>query len=297
MSKRPNFFIIGAPKCGTTSLAAWLSGHPNVFVSDPKEPNYYNFDYKFSGRLSREKYDKLFADAGSEHIAIGEATTGYLRSAVALSEIYKELSPVKIVVCIRNPIEMAVSMHRQRLVEGMESEGDFYQAWKLQSERSGGRCIPIACSDVKDLMYGNICMIGAQLAEVYNIFPVEDVQVVVLDDLVRDPRCEYLTVLNFLGVEDDGRNDFYTLNEAKDVSSSSWAVSLLKLISIMKKFFPFRMGLGLSERVTKTLPKANKKGVEQEVFLELSDFFRKDVEGLSNLLGRDFSYWLSKNDR
>lgn len=43
---KPNFFIVGAPKCGTTSLAHWLAGHPQVFMSPVKEPHFFNTDYQ-----------------------------------------------------------------------------------------------------------------------------------------------------------------------------------------------------------------------------------------------------------
>jgi len=50
---RANVFILGAPKCGSTSLAAWLSQHPDAFVSDPKEPRYFNSDWAFPFRVGR----------------------------------------------------------------------------------------------------------------------------------------------------------------------------------------------------------------------------------------------------
>ena len=49
-NKIPNFFIVGAPKCGTTALYEYLSSHPDVFLCDPKEPNYFSCDFATLGR-------------------------------------------------------------------------------------------------------------------------------------------------------------------------------------------------------------------------------------------------------
>ncbi|MEK7795603.1 MAG: sulfotransferase, partial [Candidatus Hydrogenedentota bacterium] len=76
--KRPNFIIVGAPKCGTTALSEYLRAHPNVFVSDPKEPHYFAEDFDLLRITKTEAaYHQLFAKATSEHAAVGEASTGY----------------------------------------------------------------------------------------------------------------------------------------------------------------------------------------------------------------------------
>ena len=63
--RKPNFFILGAPKCGTTSVAYWLRDHDNVFVSDPKEPHYFNTDSDFHDVFSLDQYEALFDDCMS----------------------------------------------------------------------------------------------------------------------------------------------------------------------------------------------------------------------------------------
>ena len=84
--RKPNFFIIGAPKCGTTSLATWLSGHPNVFMSAVKEPHFFNTDdRRFISTL--EAYENLFRAASSDHCAVGEASVWYLSSTEAVRNI------------------------------------------------------------------------------------------------------------------------------------------------------------------------------------------------------------------
>ena len=80
--KKPNFFIIGAPKCGTTALARYLSEHNDIFMCQPKEPNYFSSDLPMRqpGVESIDEYLNLFSDADDSCKAVGEASVWYLYS-------------------------------------------------------------------------------------------------------------------------------------------------------------------------------------------------------------------------
>jgi hypothetical protein len=84
--RKPTFFIIGAPKCGTTSLAAWLGTHPDAFMSPTKEPDFFNTDDR-QGVTSLSEYEELFREARNNHIAVGEASVWYLSSSHAVHNI------------------------------------------------------------------------------------------------------------------------------------------------------------------------------------------------------------------
>ena len=97
MSKKPNFFIVGAPKCGTTSLHGYLEDHPLVFVCNPKEPGYFAKDFPGSQVVkTKENYLNLFEKASKNHKAKGESSTVYLYSKRALKEIHAFDSKAKI---------------------------------------------------------------------------------------------------------------------------------------------------------------------------------------------------------
>lgn len=85
--KEPNFFIIGAPKCGTTSLAHWLAQHPEVFMSPVKEPHYFSTDFPLTSWRDPDDYHSLFEGADTHHKAVGEASVWYLRSREAVPQI------------------------------------------------------------------------------------------------------------------------------------------------------------------------------------------------------------------
>ena len=202
--KKPNFFIIGAPKCGTTSLAAWLSEHPNVYMSPVKEPNFYNADLG-NHELTRREYELLFKKATANHKAVGEASTSYLFSQVAVSRIEQEFAgKVQYIVTVRNPIDMAHSFYEELVVLGYEHIKEFSKAWQLSEERSKGHAVTRLCHEPKLLDYKSVCKLGEQVERLFRIVPRDRVLVLVLDDVKANPRGEYLKVLDFLGVPDDG---------------------------------------------------------------------------------------------
>ncbi|SRR6056297_999156 len=134
--KKPNFFIIGAPKCGTTSLYYYLKDHPDIFMAEPKEPHYFSTDFsdKFRKVLTREDYLNLFKEA-KKYKAVGEGSTEYLYSKEAVPNILKFNSEAKFIVMVRNPIELVISLHQELFVEMNENIEDVEKAWDLQEKR------------------------------------------------------------------------------------------------------------------------------------------------------------------
>jgi len=136
---RPNFFIIGAPKCGTTSLARYLGGHPHVFVTTPKEPCYFSRSLTTEREQRRSKvchrtldgYLHLFDLAKEQHWLRGDATTRNLRCEAALLEIKALVADARLIVMLRDPAEMVPSWHAQKLHERQEVERDLERAWRL----------------------------------------------------------------------------------------------------------------------------------------------------------------------
>ena len=122
---KPNFFILGASKCGTTSMARYLAEHPDIFVSDPKEPHFFNTD--FANRHTRyiKTYESYFRSASEYHMAVGEASVFYLFSHKAVSNILVYQPKARFVVMLRNPIYMVYSWHSEALQSFGETEADF----------------------------------------------------------------------------------------------------------------------------------------------------------------------------
>ena len=125
----PNFFLAGAPKCGTTSLSEYLRAHPNVFMCCPKEPFYFDDDLtRIHAVGSFDDYLALFRNCGEEHLAVGEASTCYLFSRNAMKRIHAFNDEAKIIVMFRNPADFLPSLHAELLFNFNEDQEDFTEA-------------------------------------------------------------------------------------------------------------------------------------------------------------------------
>lgn len=291
--KRPNFFIIGSPKCGTTSLASWLRAHPSVFIPDLKEPHFFNSD---SGhRLFKDlaRYEGLFESATTAHEAVGEASVWYLVSQVAVQNILTYNPASRFIVCVRNPIEMAVSLHAQKRFSGDENIREFEEAWDKQWPRlAGDLALPRTCVDINHLMYGPSCEHGRLITQLLSVADRDSVKIVLVDDMKQDPRQLYLSVLDFLSVEDDGRVEFWAENTAK-VRKSPLVQSVVRNAKLWKQRKGYDWSLGLVARIQAwNTRRQAREPVPDEVIDRLRDYFRDDIRVCEELLGRDLGHWL-----
>jgi len=298
---RPNFFLVGAPKCGTTALYEQLSAHPQVFVSRPKEPHYFAHDLPGWNRgapyrESLEGYLRLFRRAGPEHRAVGEGSVWYLFSAAAAPAIRAFDPGARLIAMLRNPVEMAQALHGQLLLTLHEDCGEFREAWRRQEARRQGRMIPRTCTEPRVLQYREACSLGAQSRRLLDAFPREQVLFLLLDDLAAEPRAAYERTLAFLGVESDGRREFPRVNESEALRSR--ALARLARGLRFEPWIRLKRRLGLPARAWLAIPRrvyrrrAPREPLDAGFRAELAEAFREEVLALQALLDRDLGRWL-----
>ncbi len=290
--RKPNFFIIGAPKCGTTSLATWLSAHPEIFIPKFKEPHFFNTDHNFLNTSSPIHYRSLFPEKGSRHRAMGEASVWYLYSRVAVANILGYAEDPRFVVLVRNPVDMACSLHEQQIYSGNEDIFNFRKAWKVQTERRQGRAIPASCREPRHLLYADACRLGKQIERLLARVDPSRVQILLLEDLIQNPRREYLRVLDFLGVPNDGRQEFAAHNSAK-ARRLMWVTHLTRRIyQTMNRLGIWNKGLGILSRIDRLNTSYRPRPpLSEPVRRELRQYFSQDVALLEKLLDRDLGHW------
>lgn len=289
---KPNFFIIGAPKCGTTALAKWLSDHPLVFFSALKEPHYFNVDGRRITKRLRH-YERLFEGAEENQIAVGEGSTRYLYSREAVPRILDYAPDARFIVCLRNPIEMAPALHGEWKSQGYEPIRSFEKAWRIQEARARGRRVPrVIRDDPERLQYGRYCSLGWQLERLYSLVPAERVMPIVMDDLRSDPGNEYRRALAFLGLRDDGRTQFDVVNPSKRTLSPRLAVAVRQL-GVLKRALGITRPLALEAAIReKNVRERPRDAISHLVIRDMKAYFAEDVGRLSELLGRDLSHWI-----
>ena len=216
-ARKPNFFIVGAPKSGTTAMADYLRGHPDIFLSDPKEPFFWCEDMPSLRRCEHvedlSSYLALFWGA-RDQTAIGEGSTLYLYSKVAIDLLHQFQSECRLIVMVRNPLELAPAFHMQMCFHFFEDEPNFEKAWSLQELRAMGRHLPVGCNEPALLQYRRLASLGAQVQRLFQTVPRNQVLLLSFDEFRRNPGGAYRRVLEFLQLPDDGRTVFEKRNEA-----------------------------------------------------------------------------------
>lgn len=293
--KRPNFFVMGAPKCGTTSVWSWLREHPNVYLPSVKEPHFFNSDHAHRGFTDKHAYEALFAEAGPQHYVVGEASVWYLYSKIAARNILKYTGGAKFIVCVRNPVDMAYSLYCQFLLRSRrEHIKSFETAWHLSGERMRGRCVGPRVTEPKFLSYKAVCALGSQLAVLIALAGHEAVLPLVLDDLQESPASEYRKILRFLDIPDDERTTFPRLNEGLNVRSLA-AHRLLHELRALPESIGFGnvcrgigrqlMRLNTDERPRPAMPPHMREA--------LTTHFESEIGMLFGILGKKYPSWLA----
>lgn len=300
---KPNFFIVGAPKCGTSALFEYLSDHSQIFVPLHKEPHYFADDYRGdTGVFSqKEAYLSLFKKADpTQHLAFGEGSVFYLSSNSAIANIAQFNPQSRIIIMLRHPVEMLQSLHKQLSYVTEEDQPEFSEAWALQEKRAKGECLPPSCLVPMRLQYGRVARYGSQLQNVFQHFPKSQVKIILYEDFRKDVKGTYQATLDFLGLKQDGRTDFPIVNERKEYRSAGlqkffWRQP--KLIRHLVQKFQAIPVIG-EFRVHKTLArfnirKADKTPLDETLMLSIIETYRPEMEQLGQLLERDMSYYMS----
>lgn len=298
---RPNFFIVGAAKCGTTALYTYLREHACVFMASPKEPNFFVPDISLRREATtRKEYVALFRDATDQHWRVGEASTMYMYSREAAALVQAHAPQARIVVIVRNPLELLRSWHAQMVYERNEDQEDFSAAWDLRFHRGAGRRVPSSCLDRKLLWYDKIARLGEQTERWLRYFPPERVKIISFDDFRADTGSVYRDVLEFLELPDDHRHSFPVINARKRQRFGLVArftertpQTLVRSAMAAKRLLGIKnWGVLAALRRWNCTDAASDEPLDERVSREVLQTYADDVALLSKITGRDFGHWL-----
>lgn len=299
LTTRPNFFIVGAPKCGTTALHNALSAHPEVFLSANKEPHFFARDLKVGrGWCVRDETDYLglFSERVSEK-QIGEASPWYLFSTTAAQEIHEFQPDAKIIILLRDPVDLIHSVHLQHLNTANEDLLDLREALSAEADRARGERIPKRAPFPDCLAYRSIGRLTAQVNRYLELFGPQQVKVLLLDDLRADERGYLRDVCRFLEIDESVQLSFGRRNPSRDLTIVDLMLKRLhyktRLIPDVQRKIP-KVIKALYRGAVRLLPTARPTGISDELRSELADELRDDVAQLSRLIGRDLSAWCQK---
>lgn len=306
----PNFFILGAAKSGTTSLYHYLKGHPQIYMSPVKEPEFFSFmgqridrgDHRLAPGIfavtDPAAYEALFKDAGGKPV-VGEASPSYLYVPEAAQKIRTWIPDPKFVAILRDPAERAYSHFNMRRNKGSanshETLDSFEEALKAEEARIREGW---ACGwhyKARGFYYG-------QVKRYHDLFGRERLRVFLYEDLCSDPRRVLKEISRFLGVDDSFMPDLKRVHNKGRYQTRPRSRLLQGFLMRENPFKSlFRPLLGPEGRrwMRRSLHRMNTAvgserpaGLDPRTRKHLVEEYREDILKLQGLIGRDLSAWL-----
>ena len=282
-----DFFIVGAPKSGTTSLYNYLDQHHSITMSSVKEPNYFSYTeiedqklyYKTKHISTLDKYHSLFNFKNGSCL-FGEASVSYLYYKDIASRIKKYNEDAKIIIILRDPVERAVSHYN------MDKRLGFVNT-DLKS----------ILDDISlknhMLFYQQYIQLGfyyLQVKRYIDVFGKENICVMKYDDLNNDNKEFTNKILGFLDLDVDNKIDFDTpYNSYK--SSSNQLVNILYSVSFMRKIISLFFPNSMLKAINKFFFNKQETKISEEIEMKLYDLFHEDILLLEQMLEIDLNSW------
>lgn len=289
----PNFVVVGAPKCGTTSLYHYLKQHPEVFLPERKELHYFSFPHlreRVAGPgdesilatscRSLDEYRAYFTGVAGEK-AIGDISPSYFYYAQVASEIRRLLGEPKIIVMLRDPVQKAFSQYMHLIRDARETLG-FANALDAEQGR-------IEQGYSAMWRYAESSLFTARTRRFIEELGADRVKVVLFDDLTADPVGTVADVFRFLGVDPAVRVQLDSTFNRSGAPRSRWVASLITrpnpVTAVARRVLP----LSLTGKVRDLLQRANtgaKHALDAPSRDRLQRYFAQDTRDLEALLRR-----------
>jgi hypothetical protein len=305
----PDFLIIGAPKAGTSALHGALARHPDLHLSEIKEPKYFLCgdapppSYRGPGDAHsarewvwrREEYEALFAPATDGQLC-GESTPFYLYDEDAQRRIAAQLPDVRMVAVLRDPIDRAYSNWMHLWADGLEPMADFTEACDAEEARIAAGWAPF-------WHYRSMGSYGRQLDGLFRRFDPDQVLLMRYRDLVDEPHRTLDRVCRFLGVRQGVVTSVPTNNSRPYVPAGPRATILghgLRLGARAGALFPPHLWRRASRPLIDLRQSENdapRPTLSAEERASLLEPMLPDIDLLERITGESFDDWRADVDR
>ncbi|MCB9730969.1 MAG: sulfotransferase domain-containing protein [Deltaproteobacteria bacterium] len=302
--RAPDTFLVGHPRSGSGQLNGYLSRHPDIFMAK-KELHFFGTDLGYHDPpRSTENYLSFFKDARGER-RVGEASTWYLFSERAAQEIHDFTPSARILILLRNPLDMLHSLHSHFVFRGDEDIADFGEALAAEADRREGRRQPPYTIPAKALHYRRIADYAPQVRRYLEVFGPEQVHVILNDDFRADPRAVFRGACRFLDVDEDfpGFEEVFTPNQrARNSNRTVYSRAVQDFLvhparqQVLEAVRPtplpgYRFALRAMRRLN--IRYVDRAPMDPELRAALARELTPEIEAIGALLGRDLSHWLA----
>jgi hypothetical protein len=283
-------------------MAQFLAAHPEIFMAR-KEMHMFGRDLRFGPRFYRrdlENYLAEFSECRGQK-RTGEASVWYLFSEQAASEIKAFNPDSRIIVMLRDPVEMLFSLYHEFRWDGNENLPSFEAALAAEPARLAGRLLTRRTYFAQGLVYRRVARFTEQIRRYFDAFGRARVHVVLYDDFAADPAAAYRNLLSFLELEADKNQPRFPVINGNKIVKSSLLRSLFGDQWLRSKAISFARHLpkplfkalqNAEEKLWKLNTRSCKRSpLDPGLRRLLSEQLRPEIEQLGHLLGRDLSHW------
>lgn len=289
---KPNLFLIGAPKAGTSAVAETLSSHPDIFLPEKKEPRFFDahtfFDFEEDYPLKKiEEYLTLYSAAECYKYRL-DASVFNMYSEASIDEIVKLNRNAKFLIVLRDPVESSVSMHKQRLryvdKNMRELSENFMECWNLLPQRQNGKGYPKGCRNKFIFRYDLLYSYEKYIPYIKQKIATNNLLILFYDDLKGNYSNFYKEIFDFLGLPYNSISN-KVVNESIVISNNG----LIRLVfSISRSSYRLIKKIDkngvLKERFISALYSAPKKiKVDSRVDDSVQQYFSETRQYLENL--------------
>ena len=271
----PNFLIIGSQKAGTTSLYRILKQHPQIFMADRKEINFFFKDDEYARGV--DTYAQHFADCTSG-LACGEASPGYICHPSAPARIHADLPDVKLILTVRDPIKRAISQYwdnRRHLNEShtFSEAVDLYLSDDYHPDQIG---------------YFSRGVYMRYIRRYLEYFPRENLLILPFEEMISAPEDFYRRIFTFLGVDTNfSTEDFDEAFNPTEIWKNPFYQILIRKPRYQKKIpAKLRRLFYWGKKMRFSAPP-----IDEASRQKLEDFYKPWNNELREFLGRDLSGW------
>lgn len=281
----PNFYVVGAQKCGTTSVYYHLRRHPQVFLPEEKEPAFFaNFPTARekmifpASRTTIDEYRRFYQGARGFG-AIGDASPHYLRDEESPRRIHEVSPQAKIIIMLRDPVVRAHSAYLMNLARHFDFSPSFCEALARDEPRPKADWFTAHHYVGAGLYY-------EQVHRYLNIFGREQVQVLLFEDLAAKPRQLLTSIAGHIGIDPApfAAMDLSQPYNAYQVPRFRTVYRFASALGQRTKLLPPSVRAWLKE--TPLLHDRTKPPLDIESRRHLQSIFDPDITRLEELLGR-----------
>lgn len=299
----PDFFIVGAPKCGTTTLATYLSLYSTVFFPAPREVTCHGSDLKYlrgqhTKGFDRANYLSRFYGARLDQI-IGASPVWSLYSTNALAEMKADAPDARIVISLREPVSFLKAFHAQMIYSANETSPSMWDALVSERARRRGERLPTGLTILQSVYYSELPLFSSQVQRAFDVFGRDRVKVVLIDDIIHRPREVEKELCAFLELAHDPAMSINNANPRRATRSALVNKLIRRPPPALRRFAKLTPSW-LRHASYQRLKQVNTVYVDKAATnqsdlreAELRLRYLDEVDRLSALLERDLSAWKS----